>query len=231
VILGTNPLHARLKKELQKQIEICEKSRDLFQRLGNAPNTLFYDRLLAVTLKDLTSLQTAAASGIDPPKYNLVEITLPVLERNEEVAENIIELRITQIESLQLQSGWQAHHLATFVAYNFPYPHEQHQEGKTQVVKGTVDPTFSDVISLNVQRKSAQLARICRRAPLKLEVYQKGGFMRSDKLWYQASVPLGELISKATVTQRVNLLEGRRGTSGYITVEVGVCCMIFTQLL
>lgn len=219
LITAVNPLHSKVKKELQKQIDICEKSRDYFQRLGHASHTLFYDRLMAVTLKDMAELQALVASA-EPPKFKLVELNLPVAERNEEVPENIVEMRVLSIESLQLPAGWQPHHLAIFVTYNFPYPREQHQEGRTETAKGSVDMHFPDVIKLNAQRRSAQLVRMCKRIPLKLEVYQKGGFMRSDKLWYHASVNLEDLLTKATSTHRVSLMEGRKATRGVITVEV-----------
>ena len=87
-----------------------------------------------------------------------------------------------------LIKGWQPADCYLFVSYEFPFPRESHQTGKSSVVKGTNNPGFGNLIfyfklgkmliilfaeypALRVSiNRSPQLLRICKRAHLKLEV-------------------------------------------------------------
>lgn len=53
------------------------------------------------------------------------------------------------------------------------------------------------------------------------KIYQKGSFLRSDKLWGHAEVGMAELETKAVIEKSVDILEGRRKTGGTIKVSVG----------
>lgn len=97
---------------------------------------------------------------------------------------------------------------------------------------------FSDVFLLDVNRKTKQLLRICKRQPLKLEVnlfkyvtylsifkfkiYQKGGFLRSDKLFAHSDVSLSGLEQNITISGAFPLLEGRKKIGGNTHIEVNL---------
>ncbi|KAI1726010.1 coiled-coil and C2 domain-containing protein 1A [Ditylenchus destructor] len=217
---GTTGISATLEKELLKQVTLCDKSITQFRQLGDAKSATFYEKLLVGTKEDVNRLQQALIEGTTTPQYQLLDISIPILDSNTSIPENALELKIKNIEKLKLPDGWTPPDCAIFVTYNFPFPHENHQLGRTSTVKGTDNPEFSDVLHLDINRKSRQLLRLIKRMPLKLEVYQKGSFFRSDKMWAHADVPLSDLESSATVEKQVDLLEGRRKTGGTIKIEL-----------
>ncbi|MFH4980547.1 hypothetical protein AB6A40_007256 [Gnathostoma spinigerum] len=75
-------------------------------------------------------------------------------------------------------------------------------------------------INLRINRASRQLLRVIKRNCLKFEVYQKGGFLRSDKLLGTADCKLIALEEKTRVHQIVDLLEGRRNTGGKLEFKI-----------
>jgi hypothetical protein len=54
------------------------------------------------------------------------------------------------------------------------------------------------------------------------QIYNKGGFLRSDKLFGHADISLADLEQKTLINGRFDILDGRKKTGGYIHVEVSV---------
>jgi hypothetical protein len=52
------------------------------------------------------------------------------------------------------------------------------------------------------------------------QIYNKGGFLRSDKLFGHADISLADLEQKTLINGRFDILDGRKKTGGYIHVEV-----------
>uniref|UniRef100_A0A915N0H9 C2 domain-containing protein n=1 Tax=Meloidogyne javanica TaxID=6303 RepID=A0A915N0H9_MELJA len=119
--------------------------------------------------------------------------------------------------------GWSASDLYLFVAYKFAFSIDSQvqQTGKTSVVKGTSSPEFPDVFHLNINRKNKFL-RFCKRGSIKLEIFQKGGFFRSDKLFGHAEVPLQELEQNIFIRGQYKILEGKKKTNGLIFVDIQI---------
>lgn len=63
-----------------------------------------------------------------------------MFDLNRQIPENILELRIKKIQNLKLPDGWSPNDCSIYVTYNFPFPHETHQTGRTGIVKGTDNP-------------------------------------------------------------------------------------------
>jgi hypothetical protein len=72
--------------------------------------------------------------------YKVSNINLPVLECNPNLQADTLELKINSIKSLKLPDGWKPTDGNTYVTYEFPYPHEEHQTGRTQIVSKTDNP-------------------------------------------------------------------------------------------
>lgn len=53
-----------------------------------------------------------------------------------------------------------------------------------------------------------------------LQIYQRGSFFRSDKLFAHSDVSLQELEKSATISGVFPILEGRKKTAGNVHVEV-----------
>lgn len=79
---------------------------------------------------------------------------------------------------------------------------------------------FEEAFQLSINRRSRQLQRVLCRYPLKLLVWQKGGFLRSDKPCGEADVVLDALDERASFSDTRDLLLGRRKTGGTVSFEV-----------
>uniref|UniRef100_A0A914DIC7 C2 domain-containing protein n=1 Tax=Acrobeloides nanus TaxID=290746 RepID=A0A914DIC7_9BILA len=210
-----------LEKELIKQIQTCDQLRQQFTRLNDTKSVLFIENLLNETKKDLLYFRQCFKAG-QMPKYAIVEQHLPALEKHSEIPEDVLQLKILSINKLKMAEGWKPKDCSIYVTYDFPFPHEKHQTGRTQTVSGTDNPEFSDVFQLSINRKALRFNSIIKKRPIKLEIYQKGNLFRSDKIWGSADVPLIELEKYASITKTVEIVEGRRKIGGTISVEVCV---------
>ncbi|CAK5053461.1 unnamed protein product [Meloidogyne enterolobii] len=212
-----------LERELLKQIALCTEKSSQFQSVGDSKNTLFYEALLQTCKNNLQSVQMAMLGNAEFPSFKIVELTLPNIQINPSISDEHLQLKIEKITNLQLPKGWTASDLYLFVSYKFAFSIDSQvqQTGKTSVVKGTASPEFPDVFHLNINRKNKFL-RFCKRGSIKLEIFQKGGFFRSDKLFGHAEVPLQELEQNIFVRGQYKILEGKKKTNGLIFVDIQI---------
>ncbi|CAD5210901.1 unnamed protein product [Bursaphelenchus xylophilus] len=208
--------------DLKKQLEMAVKMKTKLTAVKNTSSVQMYERLIQKVRIDLQVCSRVAQGNDGPVSFKVTEVRLPVLEANLDVPADILELKITKIESLKLPDGWKDSDASTFVSYDFPFPHEAHQKGKTAIVYGTTEPEFEEVFQLQINRKAKQLQRVLCRYPLKMFVYQKGGFLRSDKPCGEADIVLDALDENASFSDTRDLLIGRRKTGGKISFEVRI---------
>ncbi|KAK6030955.1 C2 domain protein [Ostertagia ostertagi] len=124
-----------------------------------------------------------------------------------------------------LPSGYEPSDANLFVRYTFPYPSDANQSGKTKHVAGTQNPEFDDVCVLQIgtrKNRGLKLMRVLKRNPLKLEVYQKGSFLRSDKLLGTCEWKLEKLESSALLEESLPLKEGRKAVGGLLTLKIRI---------
>jgi hypothetical protein len=69
-----------------------------------------------------------------------VEQHLPALEKHSEIPEDVLQLKILSINKLKMAEGWKPKDCSIYVTYDFPFPHDKHQTGRTQIVSGTDNP-------------------------------------------------------------------------------------------
>uniref|UniRef100_A0AC34F9J3 C2 domain-containing protein n=1 Tax=Panagrolaimus sp. ES5 TaxID=591445 RepID=A0AC34F9J3_9BILA len=222
-LIGADHSLQEVEKALLAQISLCDQHRTSFNERNDSRSVLIYEKLMNETKMDLLHFRQMLESG-HQPSYKVVEVTLPSLNVSVEkgIADDQMEVKILSIEKLKVAEGYKSHHLAIYLKYNFHFPHEAHQTGKSQTIFGSENPEFNEIVNFKINRKVRQLMRTVRRVPLKFEVYQKGSFLRSDKLWGTAEVSLAALEKQPLITLSVDILEGRRKTGGKLTVQVRV---------
>lgn len=114
--------------------------RNKFELIKDNKHVQFYEQLKQKVRVDVELCLRAAKQGDEPIEFKMTELKLPNLEVNPGISPDVLELRITKIENLKLPDGWKPSDGATFVTYDFPFPHEAHQKGKTAVISGTDNP-------------------------------------------------------------------------------------------
>ncbi|CAD5207767.1 unnamed protein product [Bursaphelenchus okinawaensis] len=211
-----------LLQDLKKQLEFAVKMRTKLAAAKQATSVQLYDRLIQKVRIDLQVCSRTAQGNDANVAFKATEMRLPFLEANLDVPTDVLELKIDRIESLKLPDGWKESDASTFVTYEFPFPHDARQKGKTATVYGTIEPTFDEVFQLQINRKGKQLQRILCRYPMKLNVFQKGGFLRSDKPCGEVDVVLDALDEAASFSDSRDLLLGRRKTGGKLSFSVRI---------
>jgi len=144
------------------------------------------------------------------------------LESNPDLPDDILEIKIS-LKNVKLPEGWKSTDASLFVTYDFPFPRDSHQTGQTSVIKETINPDFA-IIKININRSASQLLRICKRSPLKLNIYNRGGVLifRSDKLIGHVEVPLVKLEDLPNVSETFEIMDGRKKTTGKLSIEMRI---------
>uniref|UniRef100_A0A0R3RRE9 C2 domain-containing protein n=1 Tax=Elaeophora elaphi TaxID=1147741 RepID=A0A0R3RRE9_9BILA len=222
-IKGTpTEIFATMERDLIYQVKLCEEYRLAFTQLGDVTRVKMFETWSTISKRDLILLRELAKRGAAVPQFRYETRNIPSVEVCFEVDEQHIELTIIKITEAKLPAGWKPSDGYLFVKYNFAFPHDAHQTGRTKVIASTNSPEYNQKFLLTINRKTKQLQRIIRRNCLKFEIYQKGGFLRSDKLIATADCKLTDLEEKVCIYASIDLMEGRKQTGGKLNYQVRV---------
>ncbi|GMT37638.1 hypothetical protein PFISCL1PPCAC_28935, partial [Pristionchus fissidentatus] len=210
---------ATLEKDLITQVQVAENNRLRFTRLGDVAKVRQFEDWAKAAKQDLMLVREVARRGLKTPKFHREQRQIPSADFFPDLAEDVLELNILNAVDVPLPAGYESEHANLFVRYTLPYPTDTPQTGKTKTAQGSRSPNWNETIVLQIGSKKARgnkLLRVLKRLPLKLEVYQKGGFLRSDKLIGTGECKLDGLEIKAEVEEGTPLKEGRKATGGVI---------------
>lgn len=74
-------------------------------------------------------------------RFQIVQKQLVVVDHNVELASDALELQILRVVKLKLPDGWRPSDCALYATYKFQFPHDAHQTGRTQTIRGTGEPS------------------------------------------------------------------------------------------
>ncbi|EYB99825.1 hypothetical protein Y032_0119g790 [Ancylostoma ceylanicum] len=224
-IEGRGEALSMMEKALIEQVQLAENSRMRFTRLGDVGKVKLFEEWAKAAKQDLLLVREVAKQGLNLPKFHYEMRHIPSADLFPDLAEDVLELSIIRCRDVPLPSGYEPSDANLFVKYVFPYPNDANQSGKTKYVSGTQSPEFNELVVLQIGSRKARghkLLRVLKRAPLKLDVYQKGSFLRSDKLLGTCEWKLEELESKALLEESLPLKEGRKAVGGLLTLKIRV---------
>lgn len=79
-IVGTpEEVYATLEKDLIRQVQICDRNREYFTRLGDVGQTTKYETQASALKKDLVALRQAAKCGDPLPRYTILFLFVVIL--------------------------------------------------------------------------------------------------------------------------------------------------------
>lgn len=111
----------------------------------------------------------------------------------------------------------------------FPYPKETPSRDRTSIVKENSNPTYNHKFVVPVNPKDKQYQRVFKRQSAKVEVWMKGGFLRSDSLVGTAAVKLQPLENSCEIHDSFPLMDGRRPVGGKLELKIRVRNPIVTK--
>ncbi|KAK6729074.1 hypothetical protein RB195_006245 [Necator americanus] len=224
-IEGRGETLSMMEKALIEQVQLAENSRMRFTRLGDVGKVKLFEDWAKAAKQDLLLVREVAKQGLNLPKFHYEMRHIPSADLFPDLAEDVLELSIVRCRDVPLPSGYEAADANLFVKFVFPYPSEANQTGKTKHVTGTQSPEFDELVILQIGSKKSRghkLLRVLKRMPLKLEVYQKGSFLRSDKLLGTCEWKLERLESNALLEESLPLKEGRKAVGGLLTLKIRI---------
>ncbi|GMT01575.1 hypothetical protein PENTCL1PPCAC_23749, partial [Pristionchus entomophagus] len=217
---------ATLEKDLITQVTVAENNRLRFTRLGDVAKVRQFEEWAKTAKQDLILVrEVARRGGLRTPQFHREQRLIPSADFFPDLAEDVMEMTIINAVDVPLPAGYESEHANLYVKYTLPYPTDAPQTGKTKYAAGSRSPNWNETIVLQIGSKKARgskLMRVLKRLPLKLEVYQKGGFLRSDKLIGTGECKLDGLETKAEVEEGAPLKEGRKATGGVVSARVRV---------
>ncbi|CAD5122840.1 DgyrCDS11244 [Dimorphilus gyrociliatus] len=204
-------VYKKLEQDLIDQIRMCETNHEHFLKLGDINMSNKLDEWAKCARKDLGALKNAFQHN-DPPPRSCADL-----------GDNDMELHVVKGINLSLPDGYSPHQLNTYLKYEFPIPKDEPQTGELgSTVKGTNNPEYDFSTKLNIQRKSSAFQRQIKHKNLKVDVYYKRGFMKSDKLLGSVSIKLIDLESHCELHGMHDLYEGRKAVGGKLEVKVRI---------
>lgn len=116
-----------------------------------------------------------------------------------------------------------------FCRIEFPYPKDNPYKDKSQVVKDSASPEYKFKVMVPVNPKDRYYQRVFKRQSAKVEVWAKGGFMRSDTLVGTASVKLQDLETKCKIHDSFPLMDGRKAVGGKVEIKIRIRNPVVTK--
>lgn len=219
---------SRLESQLNKQLKMCLTTRDHHKALGDVAGTNRFERLALNVTKDLDVVRLAKKKGDLGliPKFHYEFKDFSIVKSFTELGENDVELGILRGISYTTDAPKD---IDTYIKYTFPYPQDTPVSGCTSTVKNTNNPEYDATYTFPIQRSSRSCQRIFKRQAIKLEVYSKGGFFRSDTLLGTVTVKLLPLETQCEIHDSFDLMDGRKKTGGKLEVRVRVRHPIVTE--
>ncbi|EFP02876.1 hypothetical protein CRE_28242 [Caenorhabditis remanei] len=215
-----------LEKTLIEQVRSAETNQMRFTRLGDVGKVKLFESWGKTAKQDLLLVREVAKRGLNLPKFHYETRQIPSADLFPDLAEDVIELTIISCRDVPLPSGYEIHHANLFTKYIFPpVVSDQPQVGKTKLIAGTTSPQFSESVMLNIgsgKSRNNKLQRVFKRGGLKFEVYQKGGFMRSDKLLGTCEWKLEKLEHSAEMEESLPLKDGRKAVGGLLSAKLRI---------
>lgn len=214
-------VYTQLTKILKEQYEKCMTHSKQFTHLGNVRETTKFEKMAESCKKSLEVLKLSQSQGLPPPKHHFEERALHTVSIFPELSSTEMVVTVVKGINLPAPSGIQTNDLDAFVKFDFPYPStEQPQKHKTAVIKNTNCPEYNQSFTLSINRNHRGFRRVVTSKGLKLELFHKGGFLRSDKPIGTAVVKLEALENQSEIREIVEVMDGRKHTGGRVEVKV-----------
>ncbi|KAK7944866.1 hypothetical protein WMY93_000594 [Mugilogobius chulae] len=240
-------VYAQLNKILKEQYEKCMTHSKQFTHLGNVKETTKFEKMAESCKKSLELLKLSQSRGLPPPKHHFEEKAFNTAGIFPELSSTEMVVNIVKGINLPAPSGVQTNDLSAFIKFDFPYPssvrrlnilislflcnyfifnvdfvvfQENPQKHKTLYVKNTNCPEYDQSFTLTINRNHRGFRRLVSNKGLKLELFHRGGFLRSDKPIGTAVVKLEGLENQSEIREIVEVMDGRKHTGGRVEVKV-----------
>ncbi|KAL5022471.1 hypothetical protein ScPMuIL_001626 [Solemya velum] len=212
----------KLEQDLIQQIRTCATNNQNFTKLGDVVTAMKFQQMEKNSRKDLESLKSAFRSGDPVPEFHYENRTFSLVQCNADLGDNDFELSIVRGIQYNLPSGYAEKDVDTYVKFDFPYPTDDPQTGTTETIKSSLNPEYQQPFKIEISRKSRGFMRVVERKIIKIEIFYKRGFLKSDKIIGVVNLKLQALDNKCTVHDSYDLTDGKKAVGGKLEVKMRI---------
>ena len=164
-----------IEKQLEKQVEICDKNAETYEKMGSTASSIQYQNMSQNCQRELLALKGIRLQGLAPPKFTMETRKFVIVHSHSEISSQVCEIEVISASNLPRPSGYEEKDMNIYIEVEFPWPSEEPPKISTNQVRDTCSPEFSDqIFKFDIDRKKLKsMQRVFKRTPVKCVVWQK----------------------------------------------------------
>ena len=161
-------------KQLEKQIEICDRNAETYKKMGSNASAIEYTNMSQNCQRELLAIKGIQTGGYGPPIFSLETRKITLIHSNTHLSGSVCEVEIVCGVDLQRPPKYEEKDMHVYVEVEFPYPSESPPKMSTDAVQKTCSPEFNKSFLFDIDRKHHRsMLRAFKRTPLKCTVWQQ----------------------------------------------------------
>jgi len=212
-------MFSKLEQDIISQVKMCMTNRTYFKEVGDIASANKFEQMALHSKKDLDAIRFAFKRGDPVPKFHYETRAFSRVVSNTDLTDNDLELNILNGINYVVKNPKD---VDTYIKWEFPFPRDAPTYDKTGVVKDSNNPEYNSTFKIVINPRDKTFQRVVKRGAVKVEVWAKGGFFRSDTLIGTASVKIAPLETKCTIHDSYDLYDGRKPVGGKVEVKMRI---------
>jgi len=212
-------MFSKLEQDIISQVKMCMTNRTYFKEVGDVASANKFEQMALHSKKDLDAIRFAFKRGDPVPKFHYETRAFSRVVSNTDLTDNDLELNILNGINYVVKNPKD---VDTYIKWEFPFPRDAPTYDKTAVVKDSNNPEYNSTFKIVINPRDKTFQRVVKRGAVKVEVWAKGGFLRSDNLIGTASVKIAPLETKCTIHDSYDLYDGRKPVGGKVEVKMRI---------
>jgi len=212
-------MYSKLEHDLISQVKMCMTNRTYFKEVGDVASANKFEQMAVHAKKDIDTVRFAFKRGDPVPKFHYETRSFSRVVSNTDLTDQDLELSILNGINYVVKNPKD---VDTYILWEFPFPKETPTTDKTAVVKDNNNPEYNAEFKLVINPRDKTFQRVVKRGSVKLEVWSKGGFFRSDTLVGTAQVKLAPLETHCVIHDSFDLYDGRKPVGGKVEAKIRI---------
>jgi len=212
-------MYSKLEHDLISQVKMCMTNRTYFKEVGDVASANKFEQMAVHAKKDIDTVRFAFKRGDPVPKFHYETRSFSRVVSNTDLTDQDLELSILNGINYVVKNPKD---VDTYIMWEFPFPKETPTSDKTAVVKDNNNPEYNASFKLVINPRDKTFQRVVKRGSVKLEVWSKGGFFRSDTLVGTAQVKLAPLETHCVIHDSFDLYDGRKPVGGKVEAKIRI---------
>ena len=198
---------------------MCMTNRTYFKEVGDVASANKFEQMAVHAKKDIDTVRFAFKRGDPVPKFHYETRSFSRVVSNTDLSDQDLELSILNGINYVVKNPKE---VDTYILWEFPFPKETPTTDKTAVVKDNNNPEYNASFKLVINPRDKTFQRVVKRGSVKLEVWSKGGFLRSDTRVGTAQVKLAPLETHCVIHDSFDLYDGRKPVGGKVEAKIRI---------